>query len=176
MKLPALSPNVVDCIHASIGAHLTADGALVETKIEQEYAAFTPATGKLKSGKNAVRQTRLEAERDALAGRMQAAEDVLRQFEIASTEIERLQTDASNYAMQREKLASECAGLRDCVAAYQKLLAEQSERMSQQEAANRAEHASRSHGKYRSPLEASERARIGITKPDGANRRSGHWV
>jgi DNA repair exonuclease SbcCD ATPase subunit len=136
LKLPALSPNVVDCIHASIGAHLTADGALVETKIEQEYARFfTPATGKLKSGKNAVRQTRLEAERDALAGRMQAAEDVLRQFEIASTEIERLQTDASNYAMQREKLASECAGLRDCVAAYQKLLAEQSERMSQQEAA-----------------------------------------
>ena len=71
-------------------------GSVSETKIEQEYARFfTPATGKLKSGKNAVRQTRLEAERDALAGRMQAAEDVLRQFEIASTEIERLQTDAS---------------------------------------------------------------------------------
>ena len=136
LKLPELSPNVVDCIHASIGAHLTAEGAAIEAKVEQEYARFfTPAAGKLKSGKNAVRQSRLETDRERLVGQLQTAEDVLRQFETASADIERLRADASSYGVQREQLASECNRLRESAADYQKLLAEHTERASLQDAA-----------------------------------------
>jgi hypothetical protein len=101
-----------------------------------EYSRYySPALGKLKSGRNGAPLIRLEAERDRLQGELLSAEGLLQQFETESSRIEQLRaTEVAEFA-QRNELATRLEGLRAAAEQYTKLSSERKERIAQRDGA-----------------------------------------
>jgi DNA repair exonuclease SbcCD ATPase subunit len=137
LALPGLAPSVVDYIRSSVGAQLTGKGSSTEAAVEREYLKyFSPTAARLKTGKGAVPQVRLAAERDRLMGEQQTAEDLLQQFETESTRIEQLRNEAAAHNAERDRLAAELARWQDSVGTYDRLTSERAQKSALRDEAN----------------------------------------
>jgi DNA repair protein SbcC/Rad50 len=131
LSLSPLASSVVDSIHQSLDAQLSADGKAVENRLEDEYLKyFSPTLGKLKGGKNAVRQVALQAERDEIVEQVESAKKLLEQFEARSGDIAILREQVAGLQSQKNTLASNVEAAAASAETYKALEAKRTDRIS----------------------------------------------
>ena len=158
LTLPPLASDVVESIRGPVGAQLASRDASIQARVTAEYQrCFAPKLGRLKSGRNAAPQVRLQQERDRLAGEVQTAEELLRRYEAESEHIEQQQTVGHEAAMRHEALKHEAERLRGVVMQWEKLRGERRERLLARDAAQPAQMHSRACRQYQRHPEAGTR-------------------
>jgi len=136
LPLAALSGDLVTDIRTTLSAQVSArEGGPLEKRIEKRYLELFTPKGKLKTGKDAPRLSRLREALAEAAERRRQAYDLCVAFEEASRKVEELQARRAQARHTADETAKTLREARVVAESYQSLLAERKQRSEQVKAA-----------------------------------------